>query len=56
MMVRNDALVFLYHIKQMTMGIVNRNVIDYDEIPKDLLEHEDVILDRRDATKRLRFC
>jgi 5-methyltetrahydrofolate--homocysteine methyltransferase len=39
---------------QNTMGIVNPNVIGYDET-KDLLEHvEDVILDRRDdATERL---
>ena len=50
--------VFLYHAIQagMDMGIVNAGQIDiYDEIPKDLLELcEDVIQNRRpDATERL---
>ncbi len=49
---------FLYHaIKAgMDMGIVNAGQLaNYDEIPKELLEHvEDVLLDRRpDATERL---
>ncbi|MEJ5262344.1 MAG: methionine synthase [Ignavibacterium sp.] len=49
---------FLYHaIKAgMDMGIVNAGqLVVYEEIPKDLLEHvEDVILNRRpDATERL---
>jgi len=49
---------FLYHAIQagMDMGIVNAGqLIVYDEIPPDLLEHvEDVLLNRRpDATDRL---
>jgi len=49
---------FLYHAIRagMDMGIVNAGMLgNYDEIPKDLLEHiEDVLLNRRsDATERL---
>ena len=49
---------FLYHaIKAgMDMGIVNAGqLVVYEEIPKDLLEHvEDVLFNRRpDATERL---
>ncbi len=49
---------FLYHAIEagMDMGIVNAGQLaQYDDIPKDLLEHvEDVLFDRRpDATERL---
>ncbi len=60
----NDAVreaihsAFLYHAVQagMDMGIVNAGqLIPYDEIPADLLEHvEDILFDRRaDATERM---
>ncbi len=50
--------VFLYHARQagLDMGIVNPGqLMNYDDIPKDLLERlEDVLLNRRsDATDRL---
>src|SRR5208337_4698975 len=49
---------FLFHAIRagMDMGIVNAGqIVVYEEIPKDLLDHvEDVIFDRRpDATERL---
>jgi len=60
----NDAVreaihaVFLYHAIRagMDMGIVNAGqLVIYEEIPKDLLEHvEDLLFDRRpDATERM---
>jgi 5-methyltetrahydrofolate--homocysteine methyltransferase len=45
---------FLYHTKeQMTMGIVNLEMLSVMMRFENLLEHEDVILDRRRCDKRL---